>query len=1325
MTASAVEPASSFPRSHSTPDLVSSLTKPAPSISTNSANYADLSCTLNLNTKSLPSLPAFDVPSFDFDLDFDRYLQLETKSARPAHTPDEKPRPAARPASKPMAEPKAEELSRSRSFIERRRSWLPSSKSTTDVRDALSGASKSPRKNNGANPERSGELEPNSLAPRDRSASFVDFAKKSWISSSRSPSPKRDKASAGNDTKTTDSRGRPGSNGSSKSPSRFSRKRLVSSLVDGEGNRSSDSLSSTSRALNRAGTFMNKIKQRPQSVLISAGATTPALAVSAPSPPANVNADSALSASGSALDPASANSDASLNPRRLSSQTGASSTTDCSSVTNGTTSTCSEQSRTTADTMPHPSSRDPLWAAFRKLDADFATFSSKSTTAQRMIVIRQALVPFLRTNIHHPSNKDTKLLSPEDIDRRATIFNKWWNGLLELLDGTGNKPAATLGMSFASSSATLMAPASTANLQPVAGVDRPALLEAITHIMMRPEWRLLTKCFRPLAERCPRELVRARADSNNSMGSSSEALLAESAEHNVRTMFVGNLLTQMTMVVDKLSSRHAPLSLVNFCGKACAYAFFFVPGAAEVLVRLWGLTSDVLRRVADQFGLPRRSRGESEDIVALFPPNLHKLGWSSVKTMTDNLRLATKLPLVMAKIPWHGPWVSRWRGADTDLFFIFCKYYYILSDEFMPPGLPLVEKARAPAFVLLHAQLLGILDTTIHHRQAAFDAMAMGPPIGDPLLGADAMVTTLPQLPPSNLLRGMDENRMIILLKDILAENSIRGVAKGARETFGDAFMAILRAATKKTPTFRHGPVFMLLDFVQEALAAFDGYAGYTDPEVRGREPAPVDHVDWPFWLDVYQLILDSNNTMSEIRMLSFIFTTWDIITSDPARKEKVCFSWLLREDVFDKFFNHYSPMVRAYFMRLLCWRICRDEGSANELNAKVFALVSERLKKVWSHYLWLKQQADAQGKLPPSTAPAHPQPGKRFMIIRTEIGTAQTGLLMGFDSFSSPFPPNRESDQRGAASGSGSADPGDGGKDTAYKKKWSIIGKVLSFTGSTVPVANYAGRRTADDELEAARRATAASRSGAPAPPPKGSGSPSSESDASSTGSSPVYDAAQFVFKFTLSSVPWQPAQGFGAPGLVSAQPRDRILTRPRLPYPAQAKVSARAAAAGRRSESPPPPAPGLPPPERRVSGLPQKGLVSEARNASPLEDGRDAESPSSSEGRESPRIRTTVTEVSALDSPVSPVRSGPLFDVVEIDLNRAREPERQIIQAIQPVGAFRDRATYSGRALAEWSLVVNECNSFVDRRRDEGVFGLKEVEVPLLGIDGLRRMA
>lgn len=49
--------------------------------------------------------------------------------------------------------------------------------------------------------------------------------------------------------------------------------------------------------------------------------------------------------------------------------------------------------------------------------------------------------------------------------------------------------------------------------------------------------------------------------------------------------------------------------------------------------------------------------------------------------------------------------------------------------------------------------------------------------------------------------------------------------------------------------------------------------------------------------------------------------------------------------------------------------------------------------------------------------------------------------------------------------------------------------------------------------------------------------------------------------------------------------------------------------------------------------------------------------------------------------------------------------------------------RAKYAGRALAEWALLVGECNNFVERRRGEGVPGLKWVEVPTLGVEGFRR--
>ncbi|KAL2283350.1 hypothetical protein FJTKL_09969 [Diaporthe vaccinii] len=1224
-----------------------------------------------------------------------------------------------------MAVPKAAttKSSRSKSIADRPRSWLPSKSADGSEKASVLKKARKPDDNERAKDERdAGKTTektekpekpetPKFLTTRDRSSSFADFARKSWIASSRSPSPKADgerKASSRGDDAAVEAEA-PKKDASLLSPNKLGRRRLTASSPSGsERSKSSDSLSSTSRALNRASVYFGKIKQKPPQDIPKDGTH---LVVPSQGPPLKNDAVSPA---------ASLGTPEKLNPR-LSSQTALSSTSDTSSGGTGSTGiTEPSQNSETMAQRPQPQ-RDPLWAAFRRLDSEFSIFLGKSTTAQRVLVARNTLIPFLRNHGNHTSNKDNNLLSPEDIDRRATILHKWWNGLLDLLDGSAIKNAGAPAMSFAA----IQANSSSAAMQPVAGVDRPGLLELITLIMMRPEWRLSTPGFRPLKDRSPREAVRGRADTKDSID-----FIAESAEHNVRTMFVNNLLTQMSIVVEKMSSRHAPVSLVTFCGKACAYAFFFIPGIAEVLVRLWGLTPDLLRRVADEFNLPRRSKGESEDIVSLFPSTLHKLGWTSVKTMTDNLRLTTKLSLVAAKIPWHGPWISRWRGGDTDLFFIFCKYYYILAEDFMPMDLPLFEKARAPAYALIHAQLLSVLDTTIHHRQAAFDNM-MAPNVLDSANGADAMAAALAQLPPSNLLRGMDENRLIVLLKDMLGDNSVGGLESGARQTFATAFMGILKAATKKTPVFKQAPVLVLVDFLQEVLQAFDNYAGYSDPSIKGRpEEAAVamDHIDWSFWLDVFHKILyESNSTMSEIRILSFLYSAWDVLAAEPSRKEKLCIGWLLTEEVFDKFFNNYTPMVRAYFMRLLCWRICRDLGSANELDMKIFMLVSERLKKVWSHYLWLKQDAESSNKLLPSTAPAHPQPGKRFMIIRMEMTPPQTGLLQaGFDTMNGTlgFGGVDYSSPGSGASSDNSNEPGEG----TYKKRWSIFGKMLSFASTSAPggsaTANAPRRNNSADELEIARRATATARSGPPTPP-KGA---LPESDASSTGSSPVYESTQFVFKFTLGALPWNPAPDMmgHAGSLLSMLPRERVLTRPRLPAPAQARVSARAASSGGRSDSPPPPAAGMPRPERMHSGLSQGGLVNEARNAATLDaENEAADAKDSSSFSVAPNLPPIERVTSVESNHDGSKKSATSDESNRLEIPRGRsEVERQVVQAVEPTGFLRQRATYTGRALAEWGIVVNECNSFVERRRDEGVCGLQEVEVPSLGVENLRRM-
>ena len=432
---------------------------------------------------------------------------------------------------------------------------------------------------------------------------------------------------------------------------------------------------------------------------------------------------------------------------------------------------------------------------------------------------------------------------------------------------------------------------------------------------------------------------------------------------------------------------------------------------------------------------------------------------------------------------------------------------------------------------------------------------------------------------------------------------------------------------------------------------------------------------------------------------------------------------------------------------------------------------MSQRLKTVWSHYLWLKQDAEIKGRMHPSSAPSYPAPGKRFLIIRTEVQPPQHSLRLGFDSFSSAFP-NSDPALAYRAPPTGNSDSAsDGGKPDgtmSFKKRWSLLGKVLPFGASQDGSTTSDTKRTWEEELEQARRDTAASRLasrggrteplGPPTPPKQGPSTaitPSSDS-ASSTGSMPFFDAATFVFRFTLT---WQTGPG-GIP-MPCGPMRDRILTRPRLPAPAQARASVRLAGLSNngdangaervRSDSPPRISLGLPPETRRVSGVLQTGLISEARNARPLttiEESRKPRPLTMIEESRKPAVAKEMEKRLSLSIDITPIRlmdgdedkdDGRLEIQSPVAVNgftgydsdrgrsvddvgiRSLPPPAAVVQAERPIGVYASGAVYCGRALAEWSMVVSECNSFVDRRRDEGILGLSDVEVPALSVEGL----
>ncbi len=733
-------------------------------------------------------------------------------------------------------------------MLSRPQSWMPSSKSTLDLGCLPQPAIEAMTVGRAEEASRA-PISTTQDGPKTISDSFASFAKRSWISTSRSPSPSPN---------TRQEVAQPPEErfGRERAPSNSSVMKLRKGPRNRSGSSSSESIRSN-ESLNKIGNYLSKIKNRPH----------------------------AAHAKG-----------------RLPNELGSSASSTTSLAPPSTETRKSHASETSNSTYPDDiaaagnssTARDPLWSPFKNLETDFQRFQSKPT-ALKMSLVRASLVPFLQKYASHSFHLN---LHHEDLERRAIILNKWWTGLLDMLHVRTHPP--------------------------VPGVDRPILLDAVSNIMMRPEWRQSTPTFRPLAERNPQERIRRRSqpglnesnESTSSFHSTDSAYLAESTGHNVRNMFTASLVSQMALVVEKMSLRHAPVSLVNFAGKACAYAFFFAPGVADLLVRLWGLTPNLLRRIADEFKLPRRSKGESDDIVALFPPGMEKLGWTSVTLVSEALRKPAQPPLASTKISWTGPWVARWNGRDSDLFFIFCKYYFTLAEGFIPPDLPLVEKARAPGFVLVNAQVLSILDSTIH-RQAAIET-----PLSDALNGADASLMALQMGPGnSNILRGMNENRLVALLKNLLSEASVS--FGSARCTFAESFLAVMKAAVKHTSQFDHNACFTICDFLEESLVIYNNFVD--GPRTR------TIHIDWPFWFEVCKKILESNNSMSEIRVLALLFSIWETIASDQSRKERTCLEWLLAEETFDKLFNNWCPMVRAYYMRLLCWRICRDAGSANE----------------------------------------------------------------------------------------------------------------------------------------------------------------------------------------------------------------------------------------------------------------------------------------------------------------------------------------------------------------------------------------------------------
>lgn len=115
---------------------------------------------------------------------------------------------------------------------------------------------------------------------------------------------------------------------------------------------------------------------------------------------------------------------------------------------------------------------------------------------------------------------------------------------------------------------------------------------------------------------------------------------------------------------------------------------------------------------------------------------------------------------------------------------------------------------------------------------------------------------------------------------------------------------------------------------------------------------------------------------------------------------------------------------------------------------------LSDRLRSVWSHYLWLLEQAQETDTMLPSTTACNPAPGRRFLIIRNDNPmVTNAGPFLSFDGvvqspmskrLSSPLNPVPEADARPLSAAS--TDSQDFPEENASTKgRWNILRSFIS----------------------------------------------------------------------------------------------------------------------------------------------------------------------------------------------------------------------------------------------------------------------------------------
>lgn len=479
--------------------------------------------------------------------------------------------------------------------------------------------------------------------------------------------------------------------------------------------------------------------------------------------------------------------------------------------------------------------------------------------------------------------------------------------------------------------ATLLA-ALTEKQQPVSSTDRNAYLECISRIIARHEW------------------------------------LHEDDLREYQNM----LVSTMEYCIDKLQVlKFVPIATSAFVGKVFAYSFFHLPKVSSALLFLLNVKQLTLE--ATNAFLPP---AESDKLA--FPSHVQSLvdfhGVADLprrKKAFINAVPPPTHPVAGIKDP-NGSWVRRWCNSDSDVFNSFLRHYIHIVEAMVASSTTPPPLSSCPGFSVLLAHISQIFSMAISRIMSTKTTT----PPNVPLVPGPRKESSPP--PPDARIKQLDvyHNSIIKIfriLRDITYSDSL----------YSDELTKLIDLVfvnlAKQTSIHDCAKSGLVLNVFQE----FCNHV--TDVKI----------INWEFWLGcAYTMLSHLDHLQMLLKNLAFLFNLWDLIPellprvtgqphlewiSDPNKSLKLNLTdWLVSNAMWLRFFAHWNPIVRSFYIKLLVWRVI----GVNNLESSIGIQVTQKVEKM----LLSSYQGFINNHGSFALTPDSPLVNRKFAILPTNL---------------------------------------------------------------------------------------------------------------------------------------------------------------------------------------------------------------------------------------------------------------------------------------------------------------------------------------------------